>query len=51
MIPPTINTKETDAECDLDYTLGKAARRNVTVSMNINMGFGGQNAAVVFRKV
>lgn len=51
MIPPTINTKETDADCDLDYTLGHAVKRPVSVSLNINMGFGGQNAAVLFRKV
>jgi 3-oxoacyl-[acyl-carrier-protein] synthase II len=51
MIPPTINTTETDADCDLNYTLGHSVKRNVNVSMNINMGFGGQNAAVVFKKV
>ena len=51
MIPPTINTKETDEDCDLNYTLGHSVKRQVNVSMNINMGFGGQNAAVVFKKV
>ena len=51
VIPPTINTTETDADCDLNYTLGHSVKRDVSVSMNINMGFGGQNAAVVFKKV
>ncbi|HAV20186.1 MAG TPA: beta-ketoacyl-[acyl-carrier-protein] synthase II [Firmicutes bacterium] len=51
IIPPTINTRETDADCDLNYTLGQAVKRRVDISMNINMGFGGQNAAIVFKKV
>lgn len=50
-IPPTIGTKELDPECDLDYTLEKLRERDLTVSMSTNLGFGGHNACVVFRKV
>ncbi len=51
IIPPTINTTDLDDDCDLNYTLGHAVKRDVSVAMNINLGFGGQNAAIVFRKV
>lgn len=51
MIPPTINTTESDPDCDLNYTLGHAVKREVKVAMNINLAFGGQNAVLIFRKV
>ena len=50
-IPPTIGTTELDPECDLDYTLGESKERNLTVAVSTNLGFGGHNACVVFRKV
>ena len=50
-IPPTIGTTELDPECDLDYTLGKAKERNITVAASTNLGFGGHDACVVFKKV
>jgi 3-oxoacyl-[acyl-carrier-protein] synthase II len=50
IIPPTINLDEPDPECDLDYTPHHAVKKDVSVGININIGFGGQNAAVVFRK-
>ena len=50
-IPPTIGTTELDPECDLDYTLGKAKERDITVAASTNLGFGGHDACVVFKKV
>lgn len=50
-IPPTIGTTETDPECDLDYTLGTAKQRNITVAASANLGFGGHDACVVFKKI
>jgi 3-oxoacyl-[acyl-carrier-protein] synthase II len=50
VIPPTINTTETAPECDLNYTLGKAVQRKVNYALNINLGFGGQNAALIFKR-
>ena len=50
-IPPTIGTDEPDPECDLDYTLGKAKERDVTVAASTNLGFGGHDTCLVFKKV
>lgn len=50
IIPPTITTTETSPECDLNYTLGKAVHKHYHYAMNINLGFGGQNAALVFKR-
>ena len=51
LIPPTINHQVDDPECDLNYTLHTHAKRNMTYAMNVNIGFGGQNAALIFKKV
>ena len=50
VVPPTITTTETAAECDLNYTLGKPVQRQVNYALNINLGFGGQNAALIFKR-
>ena len=50
-IPPTIGTTEVDPECDLDYTLGQAKNREITVAASTNLGFGGHDACVVFKKI
>jgi 3-oxoacyl-[acyl-carrier-protein] synthase II len=48
-LAPTINLEERDPECDLDYVPGVARSAAVKVVLSNNLGFGGQNAAVVFR--
>lgn len=51
VIPPTINLEEPDeAAADLDLTPNVASRRDVRVALNNSFGFGGQNAALVFRR-
>ena len=50
-IPPTINLENPDPECDLDYVPKIARERPVQAVLSNNLGFGGQNAAVVFRAV
>jgi 3-oxoacyl-[acyl-carrier-protein] synthase II len=50
-IPPTIHLDEQDPECDLNYTPNHAVKRDIKYAMNINIGFGGQNAAIIFKKV
>lgn len=49
-IPPTINTKELDPLCDLNYTLGKGVEKEVNVALSNSLGFGGHNATIAFRK-
>lgn len=51
LIPPTIHLLQPDPECDLNYTPNVAVKRNLQYAMNINIGFGGQNAAIIFKKV
>lgn len=50
IIPPTINYKTQDPECDLNYTPNKAVTKPVHVAITNNLGFGGQNAALLFKK-
>lgn len=50
IIPPTINLLDPDPLCDLDYTPIKSRKREVNYGMNVNIGFGGQNAALIFKK-
>ncbi len=50
MIPPTINFEEPDPECDLQYVVNDAVKKNIKTCMSLSAGFGGQNTALVFRK-
>ncbi len=51
MAPPTIGLVEKDPECDLDYTPGVAVKRPFTKAFSTNLGFGGHNACLAFKKV
>jgi 3-oxoacyl-[acyl-carrier-protein] synthase II len=51
VIPPTINYRTPDPECDLDYTPNEARQRPVTVAISNSFGFGGHNATVVVGKL
>ncbi len=51
-LAPTINLNEPDPECDLDYVPNVARQvSGLTTVLSNNLGFGGQNAAVVFKAV
>ena len=50
IIPPTINYTTPDPECDLDYTPNKARKAEVKTALNMNLGFGGHNAAIIVKK-
>jgi 3-oxoacyl-[acyl-carrier-protein] synthase II len=49
MIPPSINCDSIDPECWLAVNRERAARQSVRVLLMNTFGFGGKNAAVVFR--
>lgn len=51
IIPPTIGLTTPDPQCDLDYTPNKARAAKITVALSNSLGFGGQNASLLFRKV
>ncbi|MBQ9695536.1 MAG: beta-ketoacyl-ACP synthase II [Oscillospiraceae bacterium] len=50
-VPPTIHYTEPDPELDLDYTPNTAVQTPLEVALCSNLGFGGHNAVVAFRKV
>lgn len=45
----TAGTKETDPECDLQYTIGGPVEKKITYAMSDSLGFGGHNAVLVFK--
>ncbi len=51
IIPPTINYKEADPECDLDITPNKAVETPLALTLSTSLGFGGHNACVAFKKI
>ena len=50
IIPPTINYKNIDKECDLNYTPNVAIEKKINIVLNLNCGFGGHNAVIIFKK-
>ena len=49
MLAPTINLDDPDPDCDLDYVPNHARRQPVRAVLSNNLGFGGQNASIVFK--
>jgi len=50
IVPPTTNYETPDPDCDLDITPNTAKEKPIKVAVNTNLGFGGHNAAIVFKK-
>ncbi|MDB2701621.1 beta-ketoacyl-ACP synthase II [Flavobacteriaceae bacterium] len=53
IVPPTINHQTADENIDprLNFTFGKAQKRDVKVALSNTFGFGGHNACVVFKEI
>lgn len=51
VIPPTINLKEPDPKCDLNYVPNNAVKADIDLCLSNSLGFGGHNACLAFRKV
>lgn len=50
VIPPTINYREPDPECDLDYATSGPVERPVGLALSNSFGFGGHNVSLAIRR-
>jgi len=50
MMPPTINLDHPDEECDLDYVPHTSRRAHIRYALSNSFGFGGTNAALLFKR-
>jgi len=48
--PPTINLENPDPDCDLDYVPNKVQYGTINAAASGNLGFGGHNGVVVFKR-
>ena len=50
-VPPTINYKVPDEECDLDIVPNEGRNIEVKYAMSNSLGFGGHNSSIIFKKI
>jgi len=49
-IPPTINLKNPDPDCDLNYTPNLSKKGKIQTAMSNSFGFGGHNCSLIFKE-
>jgi 3-oxoacyl-[acyl-carrier-protein] synthase II len=49
-VPPTINYKVQDEECDLNVVPNKGIEKEVKYTMSNSLGFGGHNSSIILKK-
>lgn len=49
-LPPTVNHRGGDPECDLDYIPNKCRKKDIQYALSTNLGLGGQNCAFILKK-
>ena len=49
-VPPTINYKVFDEECDLDIVPNEGRKTEVRAAISNALGFGGHNASILIKK-
>jgi 3-oxoacyl-[acyl-carrier-protein] synthase II len=50
VVPPTINLRHPDPDCDLDYAPEGAREGEVRLALSNSFGFGGHNVCLAFRR-
>ncbi len=50
VVPPTINLEQPDPDCDLDYVPGTSRPTPIRYALSNSFGFGGTNAALLFKR-
>lgn len=50
ILPPTMNYKTPDPDCDLDYIPNKARKAKCDVVLSNSFGFGGQNVTLAIKR-
>lgn len=50
LVPPTINYREKDEECDLDIVPNEPRKADLNIVMSNSLGFGGHNACIIMKK-
>lgn len=51
IVPPTINYKYPDPDCDLDYVPNTPRKKEIKIALSNSLGFGGHNATIILRKI
>ena len=49
--PPTINLRNPDPQCDLDYVPHEARKMPIRIALSNSFGFGGTNGTLIFARL